>query len=128
MSKGYKGLEVWQKEIDLAVECYRYTETFPSREVYGIVAQIRQAAASVPANIAEGQGRRSVGDFIRFVDIAYGSLTELETHLILAERLSFLDPQAAGELLQRTSQIGRMLNGLRSSLRGQRRQPMTDDR
>lgn len=103
--------------MDLVVECYRATEEFPTTEVYGIVTQIRRAAASIPANIAEGQGRRSPGDFGRFVDIAYGSLMELETHLILANRLNCLNSQAMGELLSRTGEIGKMLNGLRTSLR-----------
>jgi four helix bundle protein len=103
--------------MDLVVDCYRATGAFPSSETYGIVTQIRRAAASVPANIAEGQGRRSTGDFSRFLDIAYGSLMELETQLILANRLDYMDTRSTDELLMRTSEIGKMLNGLRTSLR-----------
>lgn len=117
MSRGYKDLEVWQMAMDLVVECYRSTGAFPASAAYGIVAQIRRAAASVPANIAEGQGRRSPGDFSRFLDRAYGSLMELETQLMLANRLDYMGPQATDALLTRTGQIGKLLNGLRTSVR-----------
>lgn len=113
---GYRDLEVWQRAMDIAVECYRLTGSFPASETYGIVAQIRRAAASVPANIAEGRGRRSTSDFIRYLNIAYGSLVELETHLMLASRLDYMDSQIMEELLTRTGKIGKMLNGLRRSL------------
>lgn len=126
MNRGYKDLEVWQRAMDLVEECYRSTGMFPASKGYGIVAQIRRAAASVPANIAEGQGRSSTGDSIRFLNIAYGSLMELETHLILSHRLNDMDSQATDVLLARTGKIGKMLNGLRTSLRP--RQPITDYR
>jgi four helix bundle protein len=103
--------------MELAAECYRLTAAFPKSEVYGIVSQIRRAATSVPANIAEGRGRRSTGDFLRFLDIAYGSLMELETYLLLANRLDYIDSQVSEDLLTRSGEIGRMLNGLRTSLR-----------
>jgi len=102
--------------MDVAEECYRLTGSFPASEVYGIVAQIRRAAVSVPANIAEGRERRSTNDFIRYLNIASGSLAELETHLMLANRLDYLDAGITEELLRRTGDIGRMLNGLRTSL------------
>jgi four helix bundle protein len=103
--------------MDVAVECYRLTGGFAASETYGVVTQIRRAATSVPANIAEGRGRRSTSDFIRYLDIAYGSLMELETHLMLANRLDYLDSRITAELLTRTGKIGKMLNGLRKSLR-----------
>jgi four helix bundle protein len=119
MIRGYRDLAVWQKAMDLAAECYRLTGTFPKSEIYGITSQLRRAATSVPANIAEGRGRRATGDFIRFLDIAYGSLVELETHIILANRLGFMTAAHAEELLTRSAEIGRMLNGLRTSLQAQ---------
>lgn len=125
MSRGYRDLEVWQKAMDLVVECYRSTGTFPTSEVYGIVTQIRRAAASVPSNIAEGRGRRSPGDFVRFLDIAYGSLMELETHLFLANRLEYMGNETTNDLLTRTGEIGRMLNGLRASVRPRHPTPDT---
>lgn len=125
MSRGYRDLEVWERAMNLVVECYRTTRAFPASEVYGIVTQIRRAATSVPANIAEGRGRRSPGDFIRFLDIAYGSLMELETHLVLANRLDYMDVLTMDGLLTRTGEIGKMLNGLRTSVRPRQHAPGT---
>ena len=118
--KGYFELNVWQMAMDLAVACYRVTATFPSEELYGLTSQIRRAAASVPANVAEGQGRRTTGDFLRFLAIAYGSLMELETHLRLGARLGYLDDICEARLLRRTEEVGRMLNGLANALRAKR--------
>lgn len=115
--RGNRDLEVWQRAMDLAVECYRLTGAFPANEVYGMTSQIRRAATAVPANVAEGRGRRSTGDYIRFLDIAYGSLMELETQLILANRLDYMPSRTTDALLARSSQIGKMLNGLRTALR-----------
>ena len=115
--RSYRDLLVWQKSIDLVVDCYRATEPFPRTETYGLTSQIRRSAAAVPANIAEGHGRDHLGDYLRHVSIAKGSLTELETYLIVSERLSFLSKQQLQELLGRTSEIGRMLEGLSKALR-----------
>ncbi|MEX2583030.1 MAG: four helix bundle protein [Gemmatimonadota bacterium] len=116
MITSYRDLEVWQKAMDLAEECYHATGGFPKEEIYGLTSQIRRAATSVAANIAEGRGRRSTRDFLRFLGIAYGSLLELETHVLLAERLDLCDAKIAESLLDRSGEVGRMLNGLRSSL------------
>ncbi|MHC5674404.1 four helix bundle protein [Nostoc sp.] len=83
----FKDLNIWQKGIDIAEKCYFLTKLFPKDELYGMVQQIRRSAASIPANIAEGYGRRSTAEYIRFLNIAQGSLNELETHIILSQRV-----------------------------------------
>lgn len=117
--QSYRDLRVWQSAMDLAVVAYRLTSGFPKDELFGLTSQIRRAATSVAANIAEGYGRQNKGSYIQFLRIAQGSLKELETHLILSERMCKAD--AAEPLLQRCDDIGRMLVGLTRSLdRGQR--------
>lgn len=86
----YKELIVWQKSMDLAVEIFRLTHFFPKSELYGIVSQMRKAAVSIPSNIAEGYGRKYAKEFNQFLSIAYGSTQELETQIILSERLKLL--------------------------------------
>lgn len=112
----YRDLEVWRKSMDVAVDCHRLAERFPLNEQYGLAAQLRRAAVSVPANIAEGRGRRRTRDFLRYLSIAYGSLAEVETHLEIAKRLGYADDARTEELLVRTAAIGRMLNGLINTL------------
>lgn len=87
MLQSYRGLLVWQKAMDLATMVYHLTEPFPKREVYGLAAQLRRAGVSVPSNIAEGYGRGSRREYLQFLTIAQGSLKELETQVLLAERL-----------------------------------------
>ena len=89
--KDYKELEVWQKSVTLVTETYKTTERFPRAERFGLTGQIRRAVTSVPANIAEGWGRGSTKEYIQFLLIARGSLAELETHLIIAHQLHYLD-------------------------------------
>jgi four helix bundle protein len=100
----------------LAEQCYRLTGAFPRREIFGLSAQIRRAATSVPANIAEGYGRESAGSCVQFLRIAQGSLKELETHLILSERLGFLSPEANVSTRDRCSSVGKMLRSLIRSI------------
>src|SRR5512135_2077752 len=88
--KNYRDLIAWQKAMDLVEMVYRLTKDFPKDEIYTLTSQIRRAVVSVPANIAEGQGRASDGEFHRFLTIAHGSLRELETHLFIAQRLGYL--------------------------------------
>jgi four helix bundle protein len=114
--KSYRDLAIWKRSMDLALECYRVTGEFPSSEVYGLTAQIRRAAASIPANIAEGRGRRTTRDFLRFLGIAHGSLLELETHVILAQRLGYCASTVAVPILRETGELGRMLNGMHRTL------------
>lgn len=103
--------------MDLAHEVYRVTASFPREERYGLTSQIRSAAISIPSNIAEGQGRNSNKDFDRFLSIANGSRTELETQLMLAARLNYIDSTVRDDLLQRSEEIGRLLSGLSKSLK-----------
>ena len=112
----YKDLLIWQAAIDIAVACYEATKSLPPRELYGLTGQIRRAAASIPANIAEGYGRESRASFIQFLRIAQGSLKELETHLILATKLDLLLVDVSDALLSRTGELGRMLRGMIRSL------------
>lgn len=114
--QSYRDLEVWQQGMDLAVACYTATKSFPGDERFGLTSQIRRSASSVPANIAEGQGRQSTKEFLHFLSIARGSLKELETHLILSERLGMLPTATLGELLFQTDNVSRMLTGLKKSL------------
>ncbi len=115
--KSYRDLEVWQKAMDVAVECYKLAQTFPRTETYGLCSQLQRAASSIPANIAEGRGRGHTKEFLQFLSIAYGSLAELETHLILAERLGYINSDRVGKVLSSAAEVGRMLNGLQASLR-----------
>jgi four helix bundle protein len=83
----FKDLLIWQKGMDIAEKCYLLTKNFPKEEIYGMVQQIRRSSVSIPANIAEGYGRRSSRDYARFLNISQGSINELETHLIVSERI-----------------------------------------
>src|SRR2546426_12620372 len=112
MLESYRQLKVWEKAIDLVVECYRYSAAFPKSETYGLASQIRRAAASIPANIAEGYGRGSRKEYVQFLLIAQGSLKELETHLIIAEKLNYGTSSQTELLLSHSAEIGRMLTSL----------------
>jgi four helix bundle protein len=112
--KGHRDLVVWQKAMTLVTDVYQVTRSFPKDEVYGLTAQLRRAAVSVPSNLAEGHGRNSRKEFHHFVGQARGSLTELETQLEIAANLGYLSQANASELLGRASEIARMLNGLRA--------------
>ena len=114
----YRDLVAWQKSMNLAEEIYRTTARYPTEERYGLTAQIRRAAVSVPSNIAEGQGRKSTDDeFVRFLHIALGSLAELETQLELSTRLKFVSTDHAKVLRASTDEVGRLLYGLIRSKR-----------
>jgi len=117
--RSYRDLRVWQQAMDLAEATYRATEQFPEDERYGLVTQLRRATVSVASNIAEGHAR-STGDYLRHLLISNGSLTEIETQLLLSARLAFLPAGLAESLLQTCDQVGRMLGGLRKSLRARR--------
>lgn len=115
--KNYKELEVWKKSVGLALATYKATNAFPAAERFGLTAQIRRAATSVPANIAEGWGRGTTKEYIQFLLIARGSLMEVETHVIISRGLAFLTEQQSGDLQNQIQEIGRMINGLIQSLR-----------
>lgn len=112
----YRELIVWQKAMSLVEAVYRITNEFPKAEVYGLTSQMRRAAVSVPSNIAEGQGRSSTRDFLHFLAVAQGSLMEVETQITIAERLGYLGREQEAAILEMTAEIGRLLNGLTSSL------------
>ena len=112
----YRDLKVWQDGMTLVEDCYRLSKEFPKEGLFGLTSQLRRAAVSVPANIAEGYGRDSRGSYVNFLRNAQGSLKELETHLILAQRLKFGSFDLASQLLARSETIGRMLRSLIRSL------------
>ena len=111
---------VWQKAMDLVVTSYEVTKPFPQTELYGLVSQIQRAVVSIPANIAEGHGREHLGDYMHHLSMANGSLMELETHFLLAERLGYLKVESLNRLLDQTAEVGRMLAGLIRSLKNPR--------
>ncbi|PYO44309.1 MAG: diversity-generating retroelement protein bAvd family protein [Gemmatimonadetes bacterium] len=115
--RGYRDLEVWQKAMDLVELCYRVTRQYPITERYGLCSQSRRAAISVPANIAEGQGREHLGDYLRHLSIANGSLMELETEFEAARRLGLLSETEFTLVAKRCGEVGRLLAGLIRSLK-----------
>jgi len=116
MSSSYRDLRVWQKSMDLAEHVYRMTESFPKAELYGLTSQVRRSAVSIPSNIAEGQGRTTKGEFRLFLGNSRGSLLELETQLMLASRMKYLDTGALSGILEECATVGSMLNGLLTSV------------
>lgn len=108
--KNHKDLNVWQLSMELVTDIYRLTGTFPKEEIYGLTNQMRRAAVSVPSNIAEGAARNSKKEFIQFLHIALGSSAELETQLIIASNLEFV--QEVEPFLKNLTTIKKMLNGL----------------
>jgi four helix bundle protein len=114
--KSYRDLVVWQKGMDLVEAVYRSTREFPKEEIYGLTSQLRRAAVSIPSNISEGQSRNSPGEFLHHLGIARGSLSEAETQVMISRRLGYLTSESEQTLLELTSEIGRLLNGLLRSL------------
>ena len=115
--QSYRDLVAWQKGMDIVEAVYWVTQTWPQDEVYGLTNQARRAAVSVPANIAEGQGRRGAAQMVHHVSMAGGSLHELETHLLIALRLGYLSQAGLAPLLAQTDEVGRLLSGLIRSMR-----------
>jgi four helix bundle protein len=114
--KSYRDLRVWHEAMDIVEQCYRLTAKFPRDEVYGLTSQLRRAAVSVAANIAEGYGRENTGSYVQFLKIAQGSLKEVETLLLVAERVVVAPAGSTEPLLAKCDVAGRMLNGLIRSL------------
>ena len=112
----YRDLRVWRDAMDLAESCYRLTARFPNDERYGLTSQIRRASVSIPANVAEGYGRNSKGAYIQFLRVAQGSLKELETHVLLAERLGLASSEVCSPVLTSCDSLGRMLWSLIRSI------------
>jgi S23 ribosomal protein. len=107
----YKDLLIWQKGMDLAVDVYSLTRDFPEEEKFALTSQIKRSASSIPANIAEGYGRQSTKSYSQFIKISRGSLFELETHLILAERLDYIsEKELYDKIKNQIVEEGKMLN------------------
>jgi four helix bundle protein len=116
MIASYRDLLVWQKSMDLVLRSYELSRCLPANETYGLTSQTQRAAVSVPANIAEGQGRHHLGDYLHHLSIASGSLKELETHLLIAQRLSYLSEAQIEPAMALSAEVGRMLGALIRSL------------
>ncbi len=114
--QSYRQLIAWQKAMELVEAIYTATDAFPRDELFGLTSQIRRAAVAVPSNIAEGQGRESTKDFIRFLSIAYGSLMEVETQILIADMRKYVSEADSHNLLNRSAEVGRLINGLSRSL------------
>jgi four helix bundle protein len=112
MSGGYRELKVWQKAMELVYAIYEATRRFPKDEVYGLSAQLRRAAVSVPSNIAEGKGRATHRDASQFFCHARGSIYEVETQLLIAEHVGYVDASEAANLKEMANEVARMINGL----------------
>ncbi|WP_340114317.1 four helix bundle protein [Maribellus mangrovi] len=115
--KNFKNLKIWQNGIDLVVDIYKKTESFPKEEIYGITSQIKGSAVSIPSNIAEGSGRGTDKELNRFLDVALGSSFELETQLIIANKLNFLDDENFKTLNDVLDSEQKMIIGLQKSLK-----------
>ena len=112
----YEDLSIWKKSMNLAEKIYELTKFMPKEEVYGLTAQMRRAAVSIPSNIAEGQQRASTKEFLRFLSIARGSNAELQTQLVLACRLGYFQSEQIRETMNLTKEVSKMINALMISL------------
>ena len=112
----YKDLIVWQKAMDLVYLIYEVTKIFPKDELYGLTNQLRRAIVSVPSNIAEGQARKSTPEFRNFLSIARGSMAEVETQLLIASRLHYLQESQLLEIMGKHNEVSKMLRALMSKL------------
>ena len=118
--KTYRDLIVWQKSMTLVTEIYRLSKSFPRDETYGLTSQIRRSAVSIPSNMAEGYGRNSTSEYIRFLYITTGSLYELQTHLEIALNLQYLNKTNFDKLYESSREIERMLSSLTKKLNEKR--------
>jgi four helix bundle protein len=114
--QSYRDLVVWKKSMALVLNVYRCTQAFPKIETYGLTSQLRRAVISVPSNIAEGQARLSTGEFRQFLGNARGSLMEVETQILVARDLGYLEENQSDSLLSAAAEVGRIINGLLASL------------
>lgn len=115
--KSYREIKSWQKSMELVTQIYKETECFPDSEKFGLTNQIRRASVSIPSNIAEGFGRNSLNEFIRFLNIARGSLFEMQTQIEIAQNLSFLESEKFQALMATSVEIEKLINGLINSLK-----------
>lgn len=114
--KNYRDLIAWQKAMAFVTGVYRVTGHFPRDEIYGLTSQLRRAAVSIPSNVAEGHGRKSTREFLNFLSIAYGSLNETQTQLLIAQQLGYLNESDCTVLLEQSYELARLINGLSRSL------------
>jgi four helix bundle protein len=112
----FKELIVWQEAMNLVEMIYMCTKRFPKEEIYGLTSQMRRAAISIPANIAEGYGRKARKEYIQFLAISNGSLTELETHVLIAHRINYLEENDLEKILSQMQTVGRLLSAIRKAL------------
>jgi four helix bundle protein len=115
--KTYRDLTVWQKAVDLVADAYRLSDRFPRSEEFALRLQLRRAAVSVPANIAEGHGRTGIGEYLHHLSIAHGSIAELETLLTVAVRLGYLDGAVVDAIHSQSEEVGRLIRALMRRLR-----------
>jgi four helix bundle protein len=115
--QNYRDLIAWQKAMDLVEGVYQSTRPWPREELYGLTGQVRRAAGSIAANIAEGQGRTSKNEFLHHLSIAHGSLREVETLVLIAQRLGYAPDAPVANLMDSCAEVGRLLHGLMRSLR-----------
>ncbi len=116
MAKNYENLDIWKKSINLATIIYKTTKSFPKDELYGLISQIRRAAVSVSSNIAEGAGRGSKKEFLRFIMISLGSLNELESQIVIAKNLNYIKEEEFQNLSSKVEELGNLLGGFRNYL------------
>jgi four helix bundle protein len=116
MLRNYKDLKVWEKSYQLCLEVYLVTKGFPKHEIYGLISQMRRAALSIPCNMAEGYGRKTTPEYLRALYIAYGSVCELETQVLLSGDLGYLREESLSKLQDDFGEVERMLNALIKSL------------
>jgi four helix bundle protein len=116
MLKNFKELKVWQKSYKLCLKVYKITKKFPKTEVYSFTSQMRRAALSIPCNIAEGYGRKTTPDYLRFLYMSYGSICELETQILLAGDLEYIETDSFSELQSDIGEVERMLKALIKSI------------
>jgi len=114
--ESFRDLRVWQDGMRLVAAVYEITGSFPVREVYGLSSQIRRAAVSIPANIAEGHCREHLKEYLNFLSIAQGSVAELETELEIAGRLKYIEPQVLAGLLAQSTELAKQIRSLRAAL------------
>ncbi len=114
--QSYRELRVWKAAIDLAEKVYQISKTFPKHELYGLTSQMQRAAVSIPSNIAEGFGRFHMKEYLHFLKIAFGSLSELETQIELAKRFGYIESDNHASLLSATNALGKQLTQQRKSL------------
>ena len=123
MLKNYKELKVWEKAYKLCLDIYTVTKRFPKEEIYGLTSQIRRSAVSIPSNIAEGYGRKTTSEYVRFLYIAYGSVCELETQTMISGDLNYMKKEKLQEIREELGDVERMLKAMIKSLENKHLKP-----